>query len=888
MRATDKRDWADAFAARFHPPSMAHDLPTSADHWLRHMPGVERQRQELRLVESAWDQLSLLSSLSPLSARAASGDDLAQARRDFSALSDELLQGLVSEALQHRIDDLGTRAQVCIDVLVRNLFERTADIGFFATDVGVAEYLARPEPALRPRIEQRLRAYASKYTVYRDIVLFDAEGRLCASLCEAACPDTDGAAQDLLREAMRSVAPYVERFAPQGFGGRAGPALVYARRVEADGRSLGVLCLVFDLADELPTVFDSLGGANADEGEGVLLALVDAEGRVLGSSDALQLPAGWRLPRADAAGARLLHHLSRRYLAVVRDTHGFQGYAGPGWRGLALLPIDLAFDEPARGDNPSALNEALAGHAEVLSAGLRDIPRRASAIESALERSVWNGLLELRQMDDGGREGALAPRDLLFAQTLLSEIGGAARRTARVFAGALQDLYGMVTRSLLSDAQSRAALAMQILDRNLYERANDCRWWALTPQFASTLRTGETGCARASAVLRDINALYTVYSGLALFDRQGRVVAVSRAEHEPHVGAPLGDAPWVARCLGLADEQHHVVSDFEPNRFSAEPAFVYAAAVRGENGEVLGGVAVVWDAVAQLRSILDDVFSGCGPRDALAFVDARDRVVLSVGASAPLQADGVVGTCRTGGRLVNVAGQVFGVGVSRGQGYREYRARDGHDHGLSCLSLRHLCERRPAPRAAPLPPTDAARDDGPARLRLASFLLGGHWLALDARHVLLAAPDATVLGRSGARAPFCGLVQVGEQVHPVVDLRQVVVGLDASTERESGTDRQLIVVRVPRADGAARSFALRVDALGPMVDVAPSRRQRLGLAQVGGGTPLIDALVAVEAPGAGGGSRVLCCIAPDWLARCADQALGDCTPLDLDALLAHA
>lgn len=870
---------------------MAHDLPTSAEHWLRHMPGVERQRQELRLVESAWDQLSLLSSLSPLSARAASGDDLAQARRDFSALSDELLQGLVSEALQHRIDDLGTRAQVCIDVLVRNLFERTADIGFFATDVGVAGYLARPEPALRPRIEQRLRAYASKYTVYRDIVLFDAEGRLCASLCEAACPDTDGAAQDLLREAMRSGAPYVERFAPQGFGGRPGPALVYARRVEADGRLLGVLCLVFDLADEMPTVFESLRGTNANEGEddGVLLALVDGEGRVLGASDALQLPAGWRLPRAGAAGARVVHHLSRRYLAVVRDTHGFQGYAGPGWRGVALLPIDLAFDEPARGDHPSALSEALAGHAEVLSAGLRDIPRRATAIESALERSVWNGLLELRQMDEGGREGALAPRELLFAQTLLSEIGGAARRTARVFAGALQDLYGMVTRSLLGDAQGRASLAMQILDRNLYERANDCRWWALTPQFASTLRAGETGCARASAVLRDINALYTVYSGLVLFDRQGRVVAVSRAEHAPHVGGPIGDAPWVARCLGLADEQDYVVSDFEPNRFSEEPAFVYAAAVRGEGGEVLGGVAVVWDAVAQLRSILDDVSSGCGPRDALAFVDARDRVVLGVGASAPLQADGVVAACRTGGRLINVAGQVFGVGVSRGQGYREYRARDGHDHGLSCLSLRHLCERRPAPRAVPLPPPDGARDGGGvARLRLASFLLGGHWLALDARHVLMAAPDAPVLGRSGARAPFCGLVQVAGQVYPMVDLRQVVAGLEAPAVREAAPQRQLIVVRVPRADGTARSFALRVDGLGPMVDVAPSRRQRLGLAQVGGGTPLIDALVAVEAPGADAGSRVLCCIAPDWLERCADQALGDSAPLDLDALLATA
>ncbi len=366
------------------------------------------------------------------------------------------------------------------------------------------------------------------------------------------------------------------------------------------------------------------------------------------------------------------------------------------------------------------------------------------------------------------------------------------------------------------------------------------------------------------------------------------MVAVSQPEHEPQVGGPIGDAPWVARCLALADEQGYVVSDFEPNRFSAAPAFVYAAAVRGEGGEVLGGVAVVWDAAAQLRSILDDVSSGCGPRDALAFVDARNRVVLSVGASAPLQADGVVEACRTGGRLVNVAGQVFGASVSRGQGYREYRARDGHDHGLSCLSLRHLCERRPTPRAVPLPPPDGAREAGAARLRLASFLLGGHWLALDASHVLMAAPDAPVLGRSSARAPFCGLVQMAGQVYPVVDLRQVVAGLDAPAAREPETERQLIVVRVPRADGVERRFALRVDGLGPMVDVAPSRRQRLGLAPVGGGTPLIDALVAVDAPGTDAGSRVLCCIAREWLERCAEHALGDSAPLDLDALLATA
>ena len=158
------------------------DALTSAEPWLRYMPAAQHQRQELRLVESAWDHLALLSSLSLLSNKSSSGGDLAQARQDFAALSAELMRGLANEALKNRVDDLQARAQVCIDVLVRNLFERTADIGFFATDVGVADYLVDPQPALRSDIESRLREYASKYTVYGNIYLFDAAGRLCASL----------------------------------------------------------------------------------------------------------------------------------------------------------------------------------------------------------------------------------------------------------------------------------------------------------------------------------------------------------------------------------------------------------------------------------------------------------------------------------------------------------------------------------------------------------------------------------------------------------------------------------------------------------------------------------------------------------------------------------
>ncbi|EYC52547.1 chemotaxis protein CheW [Hylemonella gracilis str. Niagara R] len=917
------------------------DTLPAPEQWLRYMPGVERQRQELRLVENAWDQLSLLSSFSLLSSNASSGGDLARARQDFSSLSIELMHGLAAEAVHNCVDDLSSRAQICIDVLVRNLFERTADIGFFSTDVGIAHFLGAPADERRPeQIASRLRQYASKYTVYDNIYLFDAQCQLAAALHEGPGLAVGAAAQgedvNFLRQVMASDAPYAEDYAVRDFIGQSYPCLAYAHRVEAGGQVVGVLVLSFKMSDEMLALFASIQGKDREHGGDVVLALVDAHGEVLASSDTHQLPLGWRvrcdLPPELASGAFMLQHFSRRYLAVVREARSFQGYAGPGWRGLALLPLDVAFDDATSSEH-SALIKELAGNADFLSEELREIPRRSVAIQSALERSVWNGLLELNQMQDGteGRNEVAAPRDLLFAKTLLSEIGATARKTARAFSSALEDLYGVVTRSILRDGQSRADLAMQILDRNLYERANDCRWWALTPQFAETLAAGRVGCEQATAVLRDINALYTVYSSLVLFDRQGRVMAVSNPAQQDLVGTPL-DEEWVARCLRLSSAQEYVVSAFAPSRFyDRGSTFIYAAAVRDAAavsgslaGANLGGIAIVWDAAQQLQSILGDCAEGCGDRDMLAFIDSRDQLVLAHGqaeAVAMLGTEGVIESCRTGGRMVNLAGHLHGVGMARGAGYREFRARDGYDHGLSCLALRHLCERKPAGAALPAPQNQGARVDATQRVQMATFMLGSYWLGIDAALVVAAAPDATALGAGPVRLPFIGLAPIGNRVCPLMDLRSIVrddAGRGATdlvrvaqqpgaegqaaaqeggaasripqVQRAAHPDRQLIIVRVPLEEGGMRELALRVDALGPMLDLDRRKFQPVGF---GVQTALIDAVIGVPVtasqgvPAAGAMSvSMLCQLSMAWLKQCAAGALPtNAQDQDLAALL---
>lgn len=878
------------------------DISHNVGRLLRYMPRVQFRKQELRLVEVAWDNLSLLSSLSSLSSDASSGADLGRARQDFAALSDDMMRGLASEGLKNALDNLGSKAQVCIDIMVRNLFERTADIGFLATDAVMADYLLQSDAHMRDAMEARLGEYASKYSVYIDVFLFDGQGRLQASLLPH--PEfeqvTHPQDQAFLQAVQTSHAPYVEHYARHHFCADPDaphtPTLLYAHHVETGQKTLGTLCLQFNLADEMPAIFNAIQDGSAAE-DGVVLAVVNAEGGVIGSNDPLQAPIGWRFPQANRAGTLTVRHLGREYMMVVRDPHGFQGYDGPGWRGLAMLPLDMAFDDDEQAQSP--LMAEVARNTDLLAAELRSIPQQSAAIQATLERSVWNGLLNVNRLESDGSQA----RDVTFARTLLSEIGNTAHKTALAFANSLQDLHAVVIRSMLRDVQGRACLAMQILDRNLYERANDCRWWAQTPQFADTLRQGTVGCAQASEVLAYINSLYTVYTSLVLFDTHGVVVAVSNPAHAEQVGQPLlGD--WVQKALKLGNSQDYAVSAFAPSPFAGQRAtFVYAAAVR-ENpsgpSRVIGGVGVVWDAASQLSSILADCGDGFSAQDLLAFVDVNGHVVASHGNTTLLATPQAVAQCRNDERIVALGGGLYGVGTDSGQGYREFRAHDGYEHGLRCVVLRNLCPTRSLASGPQLyrPSAQTRRQDATQEVHMATFIVAGHWLGLPAAQVVQAAPDVTILSGGTSCPPFLGITQVGIKAHPVIDLRNVITchadGKSALVPGKLAKDatRQLILVRVPGADGRHRELALRVDTLGAVLEVDTRKIQDLSGpgGDPGSGVGLVDAVVSVSTMGDGPTSSqaLLSRLSQRWLQLCARGLRQDFLPQDLTAMTAGA
>jgi chemotaxis signal transduction protein len=787
-----------------------------------HMDSVNNYREALLRLQDVWDQLTLLGQMSGIAS------DITATAVEFKSLTNTLLDSLARRLAEHTAHAMRAKAQVSIDILVRNLFERTADVGFLATDTEVCDYISALDTLdedqrvrRRAQLEQRFAAYVAKYSVYDDVVVLSTQGEVLARLDgkvrAARCADA------LVQRALQPQQSYVERYGELDvLDGR--KALVYASAIRADARSapLGVLLLCFRFDDEMRGIFSHLVG----RGDRSVAALLDEAGGVLASSDAWQVPVGARLELEPGAGMQRVWFAGREYLATHTPATPYQGYAGPAWRGCTLVPLQHAFRES--GTQESSPADALPANAlnasSLFDEQLRRIPEQAQRIQRGLARSVWNGEVRgLRSQSQGA--------DNRFAAALLGQVSATGERIRSVFEQAIGDLQRSAAISVLQEARSRASLAIDIMDRNLYERANDCRWWALDGSLRAALeQPGEAGARKASAVLGHINGLYTVYSLLLLMDAQGRVVATSRSDAQDWIGRRL-DADWVRPTLALPDHQAYARSAFQATPlYDGRHTYVYTAAVRGKGSQVLGGTAIVFDGAPQFEAMLRDTLPQASVEGAALglFVTRSGEVVATTDARFPVGqrvpfADRLPQLARGESRdlLLELDGAVYAAGVSMSRGYREYDSSPAqHDADVSCVMLMRLYETAAAVQAPGSSGFRAGVDAQAAgeRCEIASFVSGGQWLGVRAGQVQAAIDAPRITAMPGGPAYAAGVLVHEKETMVVVDL-QVLRGQSAAAPRSG----PLILC----TSQAGMRLALWVEDLGSVFSVPAAALQGL-------------------------------------------------------------
>jgi hypothetical protein len=255
------------------------------NHLKPHMSGVLQYEQKLTELDSWWSKVSLIGKINSLRLGSTILDSMDQTKKRFTELQQILIDNLLPEQTKKTLLTDKACSQIAIDVLIRNLFERTADIGFLATDCQIRSFLAQPCVEAVDAMQQHLANYVSYYSVYQDVVLVSPDGQILLRLDQS---QTQKYSSDpVLRHCLQHPQQFSETFRYSYLQPQQKQSLIYAQAVLSDqGIALGVLCLCFKFDDEITTIFRNL----LPEHSKSILLLQSEDGSTVFSSDPDHLP----------------------------------------------------------------------------------------------------------------------------------------------------------------------------------------------------------------------------------------------------------------------------------------------------------------------------------------------------------------------------------------------------------------------------------------------------------------------------------------------------------------------------------------------------------------------------------------------------------------------
>ncbi|MCQ6262802.1 methyl-accepting chemotaxis protein [Alcanivorax sp. MM125-6] len=196
--------------------------------------------------------------------------------------------------------------------------------------------------------------------------------------------------------------------------------------------------------------------------------------------------------------------------------------------------------------------------------------------------------------------------------------------------------------------------AIEIIDRNLFERSCDVRWWATDSAVVAAADNADAATREhASERLATILRSYVVYLDLWIADADGQVVTNGRPDRYPGaVGLDVSRSAWFQQAMATASGDDFAVTDITLNSALDDAAVAtYATAIRSEgraDGDKLGVLGIFFDWSPQAG----DVVKGVGLSEEeraqcrVMLLDAEHRVIADatgrgeLGSPYPLRPEG--------------------------------------------------------------------------------------------------------------------------------------------------------------------------------------------------------------------------------------------------------
>lgn len=261
--------------------------------------------------------------------------ELSATIHDLMALGETMVQQLRGS----RLADLALNM---IEIIDRNLYERSCDVRWWATDSAVVDCLVHANAETTGYAAKRLGVILDSYTVYLDLWIADASGRVVANGRPDRYPraiGSDVSGESWFRDAMATSDGGQFAMADIATSPALGNALVasYATAIreggEVRGRPLGVLGIFFDWQPQADSVVKGVRLRDEEKGRTRCL-LVDRDHRVIAASDGVGILSETVAVELDRAIGSTVDAMGRTVGYAV--TPGYETYEGMGWKGMII------------------------------------------------------------------------------------------------------------------------------------------------------------------------------------------------------------------------------------------------------------------------------------------------------------------------------------------------------------------------------------------------------------------------------------------------------------------------------------------------------------------------------------------------------------------------
>ena len=251
----------------------------------------------------------------------------------------------MSETLQNEME--GARlidlAQSLVQLIVRNLYERTADVRWWATDTALWSALSGGEAEDVAIAARRLATINRFYSVYLDLVLTDAAGHVVATANPKFARGLAGhslSGEAWVRDALntRNGEAYAVGSVEPSRLHEGREALVYSTAVREGGaiggKVIGALGVYFDWQEQGRAIVGKEAALPDDDRARTAVLLLDSSRRVIAASqpDYLFRPFALR----DGGQARGSYYNESGNIVAFARTLGYQEYDGLGWWGVIV------------------------------------------------------------------------------------------------------------------------------------------------------------------------------------------------------------------------------------------------------------------------------------------------------------------------------------------------------------------------------------------------------------------------------------------------------------------------------------------------------------------------------------------------------------------------